>query len=83
MEKGPAGAVRGAKNDFATIALASLRTKADGVLTQLSRLSLKAKILEKEELVRLFYEIYNPNNPVSENIAENTEKTVITGQKQL
>lgn len=82
LEKGTVNMAKGKTDSFAQNALAALRTKADGVLTQLSRLSLKARILEKEELVRLFYEIYNPNNPVSGNIAESTEKTVITGQKQ-
>lgn len=40
-------------------AKASLQTKADGVLSQFHRLSLQAKVLEKEALMRLFYDIYN------------------------
>lgn len=40
-------------------AQASLQTKADSLLSQIHRLSLQAKILEKEELIKLFYDIYN------------------------
>lgn len=37
----------------------SLETKAEGVLSQIHRLSLQAKILEKDALTKLFYDIYN------------------------
>lgn len=37
----------------------TLETKAEGLLGQIHRLSLKAEILEKDELTRLFYDIYN------------------------
>lgn len=46
-------------DDFAVAAKIALRTKAESLLTQLNRLSLPAKVLEKEELIRLFYEIFN------------------------
>ena len=50
-----------AKNSFAYEVKAALRSKAESVNSQLSRLSLKAKTLGKEELIKLFYEIYNGN----------------------
>ncbi len=38
---------------------ATLHTKAEGLLSQLSRLGLQTKILEEEELVMLFHQMYN------------------------
>lgn len=49
-----------AKNDYYMEAHATLQTKAESLLSLIARLSLKASILEKDELVRLFYDIYNP-----------------------
>ena len=86
LEKGMSGAassVKGVSSTFAASATAGLKAKADSVLSQLSRLSLRAKVLEKEELVKLFYEIYNPNNPVSRSITEGTQATVITTQQKV
>ena len=57
----------------------ALKTKTDTVVTQLSRLSLKAKILEKEDLVRLFYDIYNPNNSTSASITEGIGAPIVRG----
>lgn len=44
---------------FIQDAKTALSTKANSVLSQLARLGLRAKILEKEELIKLFYTIYN------------------------
>lgn len=81
-----AGITNATKNkmdaEFVQGATASLKTKADGALSQLSRLSLRAKVLEKEELVRLFYDIYNPNNPVSGPVSDGLKAEVITTQKK-
>ena len=41
------------------IAASKLSTKAEGLHAQLKRLNLPAKTLNKEELVKLFHEIYN------------------------
>lgn len=46
-------------DDFFIEAKAALTTKAESLIAQLDRLSLKAKILEREELVSLFYNFYN------------------------
>src|SRR4030042_5933000 len=65
LEKGIAAAKTGtrrdssSKDEFAEEAKASLRSKAQSLLSQLARLNLRAKTLEKEELVKLYYEIYN------------------------
>lgn len=48
-----------AKKDFITTALEALHTKANSLYAQLAKLNLKAKALEKEELINLFYAIFN------------------------
>lgn len=44
---------------FAVSARKALQTKANSVLGQLQKFATSAKVLQKEELVKLFYEIYN------------------------
>ena len=46
--------------DFFANAKASLHTKADSVRNQLGRVNLSSKIVQKDDLVNLFYEMYNP-----------------------
>lgn len=47
---------------FVVAAKASLRSKAENLLAQIQRLNLRAEILDKEKLVKLFYEIFNDAN---------------------
>lgn len=51
-------------NDFFIQAKASLETKAESLIAQLDRLSLRAKILEEQELVMLFYSLFNADEPL-------------------
>lgn len=51
-------------NDFFIQAQAALNTKADSLIAQLDRLSLRASILEKEQLVSVFYNLFNANQPM-------------------
>jgi len=51
--------------DFFIQAKASLMTKADTLIAQLDRLSLRAKILEKDSLVALFYNSFNPTTELN------------------
>lgn len=74
LEKGAAGALK--REDFLLSAKAALRTKADSLLAQLERLSLKARVLEKEELILLFYNFYNQGTGISSQI-ETQEKVVV------
>lgn len=48
-----------AKKDFIVAASEALHTKANSLFTQLAKLNLKAKTLEKEELINLFYAVFN------------------------
>src|SRR5258708_5194157 len=45
--------------EFFNQAKAALHTKADSLMGLIERLSLRAKILEQDELTKLFYDIYN------------------------
>lgn len=76
LERGVKGVLK--KEDFLNQAKAALHTKAESLLTQLGRLNLRAKTLEKEELIRLFYETYNQEaveGPIEENIKAPIIKT--------
>ncbi|OGH19268.1 MAG: hypothetical protein A3F31_03045 [Candidatus Levybacteria bacterium RIFCSPHIGHO2_12_FULL_38_12] len=58
LELGATHAIK--SKDFITQAKASLTTKTNALLEQIARTNLKAKVLQKEELVRLFYSVFNP-----------------------
>jgi hypothetical protein len=55
----------GKLDDFFIQAKAALSTKANSLIAQLDRLSLRARIIEKEELVSLFYNIFNADHPLN------------------
>jgi len=65
LEEGVGGAAKLATSthtnleDFFISASAGLHTKAESLLSQIDRMNLRAKIVEKEELIRLFHDIYN------------------------
>lgn len=46
--------------DFASSANSALLTKINTLLDQIGRINLKARVLGKEELVKLSYELFNP-----------------------
>lgn len=48
-----------AKQDFIALAKETLHTKANSLYAQLARLNLRAKTLQKEELINLFYAVFN------------------------
>lgn len=56
LESGISG-IRG--NNFAATAKSNLSSKAESLHAQLKRMNLSAKTLQKEDLVKLFHEIYN------------------------
>lgn len=63
LESGPGSVLGAVKNktnsSYYSLAKEALRAKAQVLFSQLSRLGLRAKILEEEELAKLFYKIYN------------------------
>lgn len=66
------------KDDLFVQAKSSLHTKAESLMTEIGRLSLRAKVLEKQELVELYYDIYNQESG-TENIDETTLTPVVRG----
>lgn len=59
LEKSASAAMKG--TDTFSLAKSSLLSKSESLLSQFARLGLVAKVLQKEELVKLFYEIFNEN----------------------
>lgn len=87
LEKGLAGAREqagtGSSQSFFLVgAKASLRSKAESIHTQLGRLNLKAETLEKERLVKTFYEIFNDINIDSQQ-TDHATKPIILGKEQV
>lgn len=79
LEKGMEGMIK--KEDFASEAKANLHIKAESLLAQLARLSLRAKVLEKEELIKLFYDIYNQEDSGDiTNMEDFAKPTVVKSQ---
>lgn len=70
------------KNSFIEEARASLHTKLDTIHAQLARLSLGAKTLEKEELVKLYYELYNDAHIETNQITENIKTAVVRREEK-
>lgn len=80
LESGAAAAVK--QDNLFAQAKASLQSKAESLLAQIARLSLRAKILEKPELVKLFYELYNHTVDQAVKIEEAAGHPVVQGAKQ-
>ncbi len=63
LEKGPAAVANiNNKEAFIKEAKVQLRSKASSLIQELIRVGLKSKILGKDELTELFYEIYNSDS---------------------
>lgn len=75
LEKG----VMASADSFLNLAKASLTSKAESVLSQLSRLNLRARTLQKEELIKLFYEIYNRDSVETNQITDEIKTPIVKG----
>lgn len=65
---------------FAQNAKKSLQSKADSILGQLQKFAMSARILEKEDLIKLYYDIYNEGADLQvEQIERGTNAAIITG----
>lgn len=62
--------------EFAAQAKIALRPKSESILSELSRIGLKGKILGPEELINLFHDIYNDGNA-------NSGKTTQGGRRPI
>jgi len=75
LEKG----VLASSDSFLSLAKASLDSKAKSVLSQIARLNLRAKALGKEELTKLFYEIYNGDAVETNQITDDIKTPIVRG----
>ena len=82
LEKG-AGGVGNAKdkNSFIYDAKNVLESKSSSIIQELARIGLKANILRKDELMRVFYEIFNQEKP-DERLFEHIHETHVAGDKK-
>lgn len=65
------------KESFSRTSKVKLSSKADSIHTQLKRINLPAKTLGKEDLVRLFYEIYNGEYEHISQVTDNVQFPVV------
>lgn len=84
LEKGLTGAkeqvnANSPQSNFIIGAKTSLRSKAESLHTQLGRLNLKAETLNKEQITKLFYDIFNDVN-IDHHETEHTTKPVTLGK---
>lgn len=79
LEKGASGAFK--QDDFAAAAKQALHTKANSLLAQIDRIGLRSKVLQKEDLIKLFYSIYN-EDIVQTQIEEATKAPIIQTLQQ-
>jgi hypothetical protein len=80
LEKSATQAMRGG-NTFA-LAKSALGAKSETLLAQFARLSLNAKILDKPELVKLFYEIFNENVGQATGLDQTYDTTMVHSEQQ-
>lgn len=65
--------------DFISSAKTTLHSKAESVHSQLARLNLRAKTLPKDELIKLFYEIYNGTTVETNQISDELSTPIVRG----
>lgn len=86
LERGLTGAKQSlSKNSledqFLIGAKASLKSKAESVLTQLGRLNLKSEVLDKEKLTKLFYDIFN-DETIEHHQTEHAKSPIVLGKEK-
>ena len=68
------------RDNFLLSAKAKLASKAEGLHTQLQRMNLPAKTLGKNELIKLFHEIYNGDFEQIDQIAQDSQYPFVKTQ---
>lgn len=72
--------VKTAENSLPPGAAKNLESKAQSVLYQLQKFAVSARILEREDLVKLFYDIYNDGAKIEvEQLEPSVEASIVTG----
>lgn len=71
------------KEIFITAARKTLQNKTNAILGQLQKFATSARVLEKEDLIKLFYEIYNEDTEVDiEQMQAGANAPFIRGENQ-
>ena len=85
LEKGALGATqalgKGAKDAFAISARSALHVKADTIKSQLNRIGLKSEVLDKDKLIKLFYDVFN-EQAIHASHTQGSEKSSIVSGKE-
>jgi len=68
----------GTNNNFIDAAKKTLTSKADNLRGQITQIAANVRILEKDDLIRLFYDIYNGELINASTVAEDIRSTIIT-----
>lgn len=71
--------ITSSKGSFAQAAQAALRAKAETLLSQLSRIGLRSRILSQQELVKLAYASYNEGHEGALRIGEGISAPIVKG----
>lgn len=79
----PIKKVQEQKKTTAAQAKIALDLKAKSLLSQLQRLNLFAKTLEKEELTKVFYEIYNGDLLETNQTADNVKTLIVRAENAI
>jgi hypothetical protein len=89
LEMGVTGATQSSQKGqaqvdaFGTEARKALQTKANSLLGQLQKFATSAKVLQKEELIKLYYEIYNEDTQADVGqMQEGANATIVRGGQQ-
>jgi len=83
LEAGGPGRNQTQKKTFAGSAKIALDLKAKSLSSQLQRLNLFAKTLEKEELTKVFYEIYNGDLLETNQTADNVKTLIVRAENAI
>ena len=68
--------------EFVSQAKTALHSKAESLHSQLARLNLRAKTLEKEELIKLFYEIFNDDDVETHQVSDNMSSPFVKREQK-
>jgi len=63
LEEGAAKSIKG--GDMTGSAIANLKIKRDSLLSEIQKIGLHAKVLQKDDLIALFYELFNSQTPLT------------------
>ena len=76
--EGGLGAVKGTSSNFVALAQKTLSSKADNLRGQIVQIAANVRVLEKDDLVRLFYDIYNGEIINASTVTDDVQSTIIT-----